>query len=123
VSLDYYDRFGKPLPDFVVFGRLFHDPAYQTVRKARVGGIRISTVWLGLDHSFGQGPPLIFETMVFGDRMDEEYFRYATEAEAIEGHYRMARRVRGWRFWQRIEDTTEAEIAHQRAFRERERTA
>lgn len=25
----------------------------------------ISTVFLGIDHSFGQGPPLVFETMVF----------------------------------------------------------
>ena len=31
-------------------------------------GERLSTVWLGLDHSFGAGPPLpplIFETMLF----------------------------------------------------------
>ena len=28
-------------------------------------GEKLSTVWLGLDHSWGGGPPLIFETMLF----------------------------------------------------------
>jgi hypothetical protein len=31
-----------------------------------IGGVRVSTVFLGLDHDFwGRGPPLLFETMVF----------------------------------------------------------
>jgi len=52
----------------------------------------VSTVWLGLDHSFGSGPPLIFETMVFQNRSDMgdlDCERYSTEAEAIAGHERM----------------------------------
>ena len=28
-------------------------------------GEKLSTVWLGLDHQWGDGPPLIFETMLF----------------------------------------------------------
>jgi hypothetical protein len=28
-------------------------------------GERLSTVWLGLDHNWGGGPPLIYETMLF----------------------------------------------------------
>jgi hypothetical protein len=28
-------------------------------------GEKLSTVWLGLDHNWGGGPPLIFETMLF----------------------------------------------------------
>ena len=51
----------------------------------------VSTVWLGLDHSFEEGKPIIFETMVFsqkrGENLDEE--RYSTEEEAIEGHKKM----------------------------------
>jgi hypothetical protein len=35
------------------------------------GNIGISTVFLGLDHRhFGDGPPLLFETMVFGGSRD-----------------------------------------------------
>ena len=30
-----------------------------------ISGKRISTVWLGLNHQYFNGPPLIFETMVF----------------------------------------------------------
>jgi hypothetical protein len=33
-----------------------------------VEGVRVSTAWLGLDHSFLVGPPVIFETMVFDER-------------------------------------------------------
>jgi len=53
-------------------------------------GDHVSTVWLGLDHSFGgDGPPLIFETMIF-DRRGESIScdRYATEVEALAGHRR-----------------------------------
>jgi hypothetical protein len=35
-------------------------------------GEKLSTVWLGLDHSFGTGPPLIFETMLFAPTKDKK---------------------------------------------------
>ncbi len=47
---------------------------------------RVSTVWLGLDHQFGDGPPLIFETMIFGGPHDQAQWRYSTKQEAKEGH-------------------------------------
>lgn len=34
-------------------------------------GEKLSTVWLGIDHSFGAGPPLIFETMLFAPKDDK----------------------------------------------------
>ena len=46
----------------------------------------VSTVFLGLDHSFGDGPPILFETMVFGGPLDQEMDRYATMEEAQAGH-------------------------------------
>lgn len=51
----------------------------------------VSTVWLGLDHRFtGEGPPIIFETMIFGPGpLDETTRRYATEQQALEGHQQM----------------------------------
>src|SRR5258706_13563526 len=36
------------------------------VAKTDFGDVRVSTVFLGFDRSFGQGPPLLFETMIFG---------------------------------------------------------
>ena len=49
----------------------------------------VSTVWLGFDHNYSDGPPLIFETMVFpseGDWDEIAVDRYSTEQEAMEGH-------------------------------------
>lgn len=49
-------------------------------------GTKISTVFLGLDHSFDGGPPLLFETMIFGGKHDGYCERYTTWEEAEEGH-------------------------------------
>lgn len=54
-----------------------------------VAGREISTVFLGLDHSFGaEGLPVLFETIVFkpGTSADEEMYRYCTWEEAEAGH-------------------------------------
>lgn len=54
--------------------------------KIKAKGIRISTVFLGLDHSFDGGPPLLFETMIFGGEHDGYCERYVTYEEAEIGH-------------------------------------
>lgn len=55
--------------------------------KTKVKGCEISTVDLGLDHSFGIGAPLYYETMIFGDDKFEGYQeRYSTKKEAKKGH-------------------------------------
>jgi len=41
-------------------------------------GVRVSTVFLGLDHRYGEGPPQLFETMIFGGEHDEFQERYET---------------------------------------------
>jgi len=51
------------------------------------GKINISTVFLGLDHNFDDnGPPLVFETMIFGGIHDQYQDRYSTFEEALAGH-------------------------------------
>jgi hypothetical protein len=51
------------------------------------GEVVVSTVFLGLDHNFSMvGPPLLFETMVFGGPLNGECRRYATWVEAEAGH-------------------------------------
>lgn len=50
-------------------------------------GLEVSTVFLGLDHGLWLGgPPLVFETLVFGGLLDGEMDRYSTMAEALTGH-------------------------------------
>jgi hypothetical protein len=86
----YYDRAGKPIAA-EEWGPLFQDPKYKILKQTYLNAedVFISTVWLGMDHAFGRGPPLIFETMVFkgqgvGEALDCK--RYSTEAEALHGH-------------------------------------
>lgn len=55
---------------------------------------RVSTVFLGLDHSFEEGAdPILFETMVFGGEMNEEMERCCTYDEAVKMHEEMRKRV------------------------------
>jgi hypothetical protein len=86
---EFYDRSGKPMTRDE-WARAFEDSVGRIVAKSRLGDVEVSTVWLGLDHSFGAGPPLIFETMIFGGARDQEQYRYATEDEALAGHLRIA---------------------------------
>lgn len=68
---------------------------YVTIRGQRY---HISTVWLGLDHNFmSDGPPLIFETMIFPDdgSFSEIYcIRYTSRERALIGHRRAKRWLR-----------------------------
>ena len=66
----------------------------KRVARDEVGDSSISTVFLGLDHSFEGGWPLLFETMVFGGHLDGEMDRYYTWKEALEGHKQMVDRVK-----------------------------
>jgi len=57
--------------------------------------ITVSTVFIGLDHSSGfhEGPPIVFETMVFGGKLDGEMDRYCTWEQAERGHQEMCNKV------------------------------
>jgi len=56
--------------------------------------VEVSTVFLGLDHSFGgSGSPVLFETMVVGGDLDGEQERYTTIEDAQQGHDRMVASV------------------------------
>jgi hypothetical protein len=48
--------------------------------------IHISTVFLGMDHAWGVGPPLLFETMIFGGEEDQYQERFHTWDEAASRH-------------------------------------
>jgi len=82
----------KPEHDLIVWATWF-ETADRSVAWTAQDDIVISTVFLGLDHRFGDGPPQLFETMVFGGLEDRELDRYATWDEAIEGHRAMVRKI------------------------------
>lgn len=91
------DADGNPIEewDYFAWGRWMeanHDA--RVVAKTSIGSAEVSTVFLGLDHGFvREGPPILYETMVFGGRLDEECVRYATRAEAVAGHEAICERI------------------------------
>jgi hypothetical protein len=62
----------------------------------QVGEYEVSTVFLGIDMSHGWGgPPILFETMVFGpDGYQSDCFRCSTYDEAERQHENMVAEVR-----------------------------
>ena len=70
------------------------DTATVKLAGEPIGEVRVSTVFLGLDHSFGNGPPMLFETMVFGVALDQEQDRCSTWEAAEKMHELMCERVK-----------------------------
>lgn len=91
--MNYYNRKGKPI-DTTEWGQLLSDDSYRLVQSDNLGKVHVSTVWLGLNHNWGDGPPLIFETMIFGGEHDEDQWRYSTERDARKGHEAAVQLVR-----------------------------
>lgn len=76
------------------WGAMMADIGSRRVAETTIGDTRVSTVFLGLDHSFGEGPPLLFEAMAFGGPLDEEQERCTTWEQAEAMHAAMCERVR-----------------------------
>ncbi len=83
------DESGNVIPcnDILEWGRWMRD-AERHVGDDRIGDVHISTVFLGTDHAFGAGPPILWETMIFGGEHDGYQERYLTRDEALAGHAR-----------------------------------
>lgn len=81
----YYSRTGQPIS----MEEWTDDRSKDlVVAKTEVpeADAEVSTVYLGIDHSWDGGPPLIFETMIFGGLLDQYQKRWTTEDQAREGH-------------------------------------
>lgn len=70
------------------------DIATVRVNGMAVGEVCVSTVFLGMDHSYGEGPPMLFESMIFGGPLNLEYDRCSTWEAAEKMHEKMMERVR-----------------------------
>lgn len=91
---DMFDRQGKPI-GATEWSKLRENGGF-IVEKTKVGDTEVSTVWLGLDHGYGEGhEPVIFETMIFGGQFAGECDRYCTEDEAKAGHAKWVAAVTG----------------------------
>jgi len=128
----FYDRQGFPIPGdeaagiepCIAWAIRFEGEGNSIAWDELPDGSHLSTVWLGIDHSFLMGPPQLFETMrftadatvvriigpsgaprdiegreslEFPDPIDGEMttgLRYATEEEALAAHHEIVRRFR-----------------------------
>lgn len=92
---DYWILKGK-LPVRVNFleWAMWSVTAKRRVKSNKIGHIMVSTVFLGIDHNFSEeGPPILFETLVFGGPLDNKMDRYCTWEEAEKGHEEMLKKV------------------------------
>jgi hypothetical protein len=72
-----------------VFKWLENNPEKKAVKQDHVGDVFISTVFLGLDHSFPwdeDKTPVLWKTMIFGGEHDQYQERYTSHKDALEGH-------------------------------------
>lgn len=93
------DENRKPVAvDMMTWVRSFDRKNRQVDRTELPNGYLVSTVFLGLDHNWGPGPPLIFETMTFPECPDGEQIqdRYSTRDEAKAGHADVCLRAAEW---------------------------
>jgi len=88
------DDNGEPVEaDVLVAGRWMEDNhnnskrvvAFTEVEK----DVSLSTIFLGLNHSWTPGKVLLYESLWFGGPLDGDQRRYATRAEAEAGHKEM----------------------------------
>jgi len=66
----------------------------RQIQEDMIGNVRVSTVFLGLNHNFGKGPPVFWETMIFGGALDKQQARYISRELAIKGHQDFVEQVR-----------------------------
>ena len=90
------DKIPVPEYDTIVWGMWF-ETADRTVLKTQVDtGEEVSTVFLGLDHNFFfSGPPILFETLIFGGIHNNKMWRYSTWEQAETGHNRIVEAIMG----------------------------
>ena len=63
--------------------------SYMVIQQTEVSHeIRISTVFLGINHNFRGTTPILFETMIFGGEYDRHMWRYTNIKKARAGHRR-----------------------------------
>jgi hypothetical protein len=84
-----------PCEDLLQWGA-WMETGDRVLKQEQVGQFWVSTVFLGLDHQYGAGPPRLFETMVFDAGRDGIYqSRYSTWELALEGHERAVAWAKG----------------------------
>jgi hypothetical protein len=89
------DDKGRPVAaDLLTWAKWF-GTANRIVCQETIAQTRISTVFLGIDHNWlCDGPPILWETMSFGAKLNQEQLRCAGSKEQAEAmHEKMVKAV------------------------------
>jgi hypothetical protein len=89
------DDKGRPIQaDLFTWARWFGSRE-RVVAQETIGQNMVSTIFLGIDHSFtDEGPPILWETMTFGAKLNQHQLRCAGSREQAEAmHEEMVRLV------------------------------
>ena len=98
--IDYFilneDKTVPPVGNAIEWARFLESGSVnrRVDRTEVTDAVYISTVFLGLNHQYVDGPPLLFETLVFGGLLDGEMERYSTWEQATTGHLLIVEKVR-----------------------------
>jgi hypothetical protein len=87
--------------DILTFAAWYENFDNRRVAETFTEHHHISTVFLGFDHGWGDGPPVLFETMVFGkdenrhvdDAATDIMCRYVSWDDAETGHKTVVKQV------------------------------
>lgn len=82
-----HDKHLVPVP-MLAWADAYENIANRRVAWTRRDKVSVSTVFLGLNHQFGDGPPLVFETLIMGGRYNGWMERYSCWDDALMGHRR-----------------------------------
>lgn len=87
-----------PLPEGVITPPSLIGAGAKTTVRGLWGTAQVSTVFLGRDHGCGEGPPILFETMIFGGYFHKAQWRRLTFEESCRGHVRAVwvARIAAW---------------------------
>jgi hypothetical protein len=88
-NLYILDVDGEPTPcaDVLAWAQWYQsDDLRRQIASTEIGSCRVSTVFLGINHSFGAGQPVLWETMIFGGLRDTDGERYTSADAARVGH-------------------------------------
>jgi hypothetical protein len=84
--------------DLITWAEWLEYPSNRIVGYTQITSqIWVSTVFIGLDHRFTgwpPGPPILFETMIFGGPLNQYQWRYSSHDDAISGHAAAVKRAR-----------------------------
>jgi hypothetical protein len=80
--------------DLQTWATMFKDIFQRIVQKTWINDVEVSTVFLGSNHRYDKlGPPLIFESMIFGGDHNDHQDRYSTYEESRLGHWSLVSNI------------------------------